>query len=155
MDDPGSLSNLRDIVTAPPVSWWPLAPGWWFVISLAIFAALVIAYQRWARWRRNAYRRAAIAELLNASDDAAVSEILKRAAISGYGRGVGSLAGERWCKWLSESAEEPIPIAVQERLASGVYHSGNKLTPEVLQYARQWITGHRVVQRDTEGQKRT
>ena len=59
----GSLDRLVDITVPEPISWWPLAPGWWVVtaiVLLAIVAALVVMVRR---WRRNAYRRAALAEL--------------------------------------------------------------------------------------------
>lgn len=155
MDDPGSLDNLRDIATGPPVTWWPLAPGWCFVMAVGILAALLLVVGRWIRWKRNAYRRAAMVELVDARDDATIAAILKRVAISAYGRGVGSLVGKRWCDWLSGSVEAPMPLAAQERLTSGVYRSGELLTPELLQFARQWISGHRVAKNSTEGRKRS
>ncbi|GAB5401974.1 MAG: DUF4381 domain-containing protein [Aureliella sp.] len=170
MNDPGSLDNLRDIAVAPPVSWWPLAPGWWFVIAGVLVAAVLFAYRRWVLWRRDEYRRAALAELAEAIDDAMVVQILKRAAITAYGRKVGSLSGDRWCKWLIASSESTITEVARERLACGVYRSGEELTPELLLFARDWIAVHQVARGEIaedrvwenrdhnnsrEGQKRT
>src|SRR5262245_11663928 len=61
--DPASLDNLIDIVTPPPVPAWPPAPGWYVVAAVA---ALLFGWSLWraaVRWRRAAYRRAALAEL--------------------------------------------------------------------------------------------
>lgn len=40
--------TLRDIHTPAGVSLWPLAPGWWFVIALAV---VVVAVLVWLWWR--------------------------------------------------------------------------------------------------------
>lgn len=31
-----SLDNLHNIVVPDPVSWWPLAYGWWFMITVVL-----------------------------------------------------------------------------------------------------------------------
>ena len=43
------LSQLRDIHTPDPVSWWPLAPGWWILIVLII--AAIVALVVWLNKR--------------------------------------------------------------------------------------------------------
>ena len=30
------LDQLRDIHLPEPISWWPLAPGWWLLIIIAL-----------------------------------------------------------------------------------------------------------------------
>ena len=57
--DPASLENLSDIAVPPPVSWWPLAQGWWIVIGIAVIVIAVAVGNMWLRWQANAYRRAA------------------------------------------------------------------------------------------------
>ena len=62
--DLANLANLYDIVVPEPASlWWPLAPGWWAVIGLVFLALILIAWRLAVVWRRNAYRRVALAEL--------------------------------------------------------------------------------------------
>lgn len=36
------MSQLRDIHTPDPVSWWPLAPGWWILMLLVIGAIVTL-----------------------------------------------------------------------------------------------------------------
>lgn len=53
---------LRDIHLPPPVSWWPLAPGWYLVLAAVILVALITAFIIY-RYRQCRLRRAAQAEL--------------------------------------------------------------------------------------------
>ena len=56
------LAELRDIHLPEAVSYWPLAPGWWLLlVSVLLLAGLIVWTVR--RYRRNAYRRAAVREL--------------------------------------------------------------------------------------------
>ena len=41
--DPASLP-LRDIHLPDPVSWWPLAPGWWALLLLLVIFVLSTTY---------------------------------------------------------------------------------------------------------------
>ena len=36
--------ELRDIHLPEPISWWPIAPGWWMVIASLIFITLVLLF---------------------------------------------------------------------------------------------------------------
>ena len=84
--DAASLDNLRDIVESPPVSWWPLAPGWW-VLLIALAIVTIIAVNRiWNQWKANAYRRSALKGLEMANSLAAIDGILKRTALAAYPR---------------------------------------------------------------------
>ena len=66
--DAASLANLHDIVVPPPVSWWPLAWGW-YLLGALLLAALAWGLVRWRRWRlANRYRDLALAELDDLSD---------------------------------------------------------------------------------------
>ena len=56
--DPATLP-LRDIHLPMPVDWWPPAPGWWLVAL--VVASLVAAGV--VRWRRDRFRRFALARL--------------------------------------------------------------------------------------------
>ena len=45
------LAQLYDIRDLDPVSWWPLAPGWWVLIVLALFAAAAAYWRQWTHRR--------------------------------------------------------------------------------------------------------
>ncbi|NVK88722.1 MAG: DUF4381 domain-containing protein [Gammaproteobacteria bacterium] len=38
------LKQLKDIHSPDPVSWWPLAPGWWIIIILLIISIGLLVY---------------------------------------------------------------------------------------------------------------
>ena len=150
--DQASLQNLRDIVTPPPVPWWPLAPGWWLVLMLLALLVAVMALRGWRRWRANAYRRDALRALRKADSLASVAEILKRAALMAASRSrVASLSGSAWVQWLAETGGRTVPPAVSQVLITGIYdESAVANTGELTAFAAQWIRGHRIEDGDTE-----
>ena len=145
MQNAASLDNLRDLAEPPPVSWWPLAPGWWVIAAAATIALGVYLYHAWQRWQANAYRRAALSELRASSTDAQVAEILKRTALCAYSREtVAAMSGERWCRWLGETADVTVSAPVTEALTVGVFQDGARRTHELTQFATHWIRSHRM-----------
>jgi hypothetical protein len=144
--DSASLANLRDIVMPPPVSWWPLAPGWWFLLAVASLFAVLALVHLGRRWRANAYRRAALHELRNAESVAVIAEVLKRAALAATPRTeAASLAGPDWIDWLAKTGGRPVPTAVSEALTIGVYADrGSTQISEVTAYAAEWIRSHKL-----------
>ena len=145
-EDPASLDNLCDIAIGPPVSWWPLAPGWWVVIGIAVVVIAVAAWRVWMRWQANAYRRAALDELGNAKTASAIAELLKRTALAAFPRmDVASLSGSAWCQWLSDTMGREVPTNVTEALTRGVFERTTTVqTDELRGFAAEWITSHRV-----------
>lgn len=144
MPDGSSLDNLRDIAEPVPVSWWPLAPGWWVVIAVTAVTLLAFGYRAWQRWKANAYRRAALAELQSAASDADVAEILKRTALSAFPRtNVTSLTGAEWCRWLSDTGGTDVPDIASQRLTAGVFRDGSSRTRELIEFAKRWINDHK------------
>ena len=154
--DPASLDNLRDIVTPDPVSWWPLAPGWWVVILAGCLLAAIGAWRGVSRWRANAYRREALAKLGSAESIADVACLLKRTALGAYPRSsVASLTGEAWCRFLTESSREPMPQDVSKALTRDLFRHGDSDASDSLRsYAVSWIRNHRLasVSRPTRGE---
>lgn len=57
---------LRDYHLPSPVSWWPPAPGWWWVLFIGLGLAVValLIRKHWLRqaWRRDGRRRLAVIE---------------------------------------------------------------------------------------------
>lgn len=142
-----SLENLHDIVSPPPVPWWPLAPAWYVVLLLALCVLFWLGLHYWKQWRANAYRRAALRELNDARTTKAIAEILKRTALSIAPReSIASLTDPEWIAWLSNRAPKQMPDEVRRQLTEGIYSSGedpSELTT-LRAYAAAWIQHHRV-----------
>ncbi|HIE64294.1 MAG: DUF4381 domain-containing protein [Nitrospira sp.] len=113
----GSALQLRDIHLPDPVSWWPPAPGWWGLITLALLFFLALrAFLKMKKARR--VRVAALKELellsttFTQAQDAhhlvkALSVLLRRICLSYYPRfDVAGLTGEAWLHFLDQHFEE-------------------------------------------------
>lgn len=153
MSDPADLSNLRDIVTPPDVSLWPPAPGWWIVGAALLASAAVLAAMAVLRYRRNAYRRAALVELTGTEHlppgEAAqrITAILKRAALVAYARPeVAELSGDVWLGFLDRTGRtDAFTAGPARRLVSLAYGGGGEasnLRP-IVSGARAWVRRHR------------
>ncbi|WP_428563818.1 MAG: DUF4381 domain-containing protein [Solidesulfovibrio sp. DCME] len=159
------LQNLHDIVVPTPVPWLPPAPGWYALGLTALLFLVwggVVAYRR---WRRNAYRRQALAELAGltsglATDTAAhlllprLSELLKRTALAAYGRAqAASLSGQPWLDFLDSRYGRPLFAGENGRLLLlGPYAPETQLAGispaqvrNLCQAVRAWLAGHRAV----------
>ena len=109
---------LRDLHLPEMTGWWPLAPGWWVLIALAICGFLYLAWQAFQKFQNNAARRKALSQLryLKAeyswSGDATslgirLSELLRRAMLAYAPRDeVAGLTGTSWLQWLDRGLPE-------------------------------------------------
>lgn len=100
------LAKLRDIRLPDPVGWWPLAPGWWALIALAVLVVLVILVLEVRR--RRTVRHVALRELAGLKarlDDQAalpgvateLAVLLRRVVLSGpEARKLAALSGPGW-----------------------------------------------------------
>lgn len=106
---------LRDIHGLDAVPWWPLAPGWWYLLGLVAGLLLVLAFRQWliyygpwTGWRGDARRQLrALKKALSQDDPREVagrlSELLRRIAMARSGRReAASLTGDVWLHWLAE-----------------------------------------------------
>jgi len=147
MNEPAtSLDRLHDIALPPAVAWWPPAPGWYVVFTLALVAAAWMAFRAWKRWQSNAYRREAARELASLESSAAIAELLRRTALAIAPRSViAEKTGAAWLDWLAAHFPEPMPDTVRAQLTTGVYGSpaANHELNVLRDYAARWITRHR------------
>lgn len=130
------LTQLRDIRLPAPVGWWPLAPGWWGLLALAIAVAL------WRVMRRRTTRYLALRELeqTDASDPmqfaTTLSVLLRRVALR-KDRAIGTLKGADWTAFLTERGMDP---AFASHLAEAPY-TNQFDTPPAPDALRQAVAG--------------
>ena len=148
-EDATSLSRLVDIIEPEPVSWWPLAPGWWIVIALAFAGITYAGIRLFLKWRRSAYRRSACSELDRMDEAVTVEEInalLKRTALCAWPRkAVASLNCGSWITFLETNG----PLTTEAAAALGRSYSSRALSVEeannLKNSARDWIKRHRQI----------
>jgi len=144
--DTPTLHQMQDVVLPSPISWWPLAPGWWVLLGGMLIVSLLLLIALHRQWRRNAYRRAGLRELEAAPDIISVTNLLKRIALAVYPREtVASLTGERWIAWLEQTGAESVSANVRPLLIASLYDGwGQGTIPiELRRFARSWIKEHR------------
>jgi hypothetical protein len=143
MSDPADLSNLRDIVLPPEVALWPPAPGWWIVGAALIVVAAILGVAAVAHYRRNLYRRAALAELHRAAPQD-ISSILKRAALVAWPRrDVASLTGAGWLSFLDRTGHTDAFSRGGGRDIETLAYGGGGDVPAARAAARDWLRRHR------------
>lgn len=146
-DDPGSLDRLHDIVTPPPVPWWPPAPGWYAVGAAALALLAFAAWKAVAHWRRNRYRRAALRELDRLPPTgAAVAALLKRTALAAYPRAeVASLTGPAWLAFLNRTGgTDAFTTGPGAALGDAEYTAHPPAADaRLFDLARAWVRDHR------------
>ena len=108
---------LRDLHLPEAIGWWPLAPGWWILIALAVGGLLYLLYRAWRHWRSNLPRRIALRELKKLRSEyrhgadaislsKRLSQLLRRAMLAYASRDeVAGLTGQSWLEWLDRGLE--------------------------------------------------
>lgn len=150
-DDIGSL------IEPVPVQFSLGAPGWYVlgaIVALLILVASVLLYRQ---YKRNLYRRDALAFLTmqqtNLENDSIrllyeASILLKRIVMARYGREHASITGIAWVNFLN-SVCKARPFDEQDGtwISTVVYSSGSDVTTEsvhaYLEKTRKWIKLHR------------
>lgn len=149
---PQLLELMHDLVRPEPVSWMPQTPGWWIALAWSIAVIVILLWHRYRAWRRNRYRREALATLrsieANSVDEKQVAGqiaiLLKRTALAAYSREeVAQLYGSEWAQFLCEAASnDPIIGQSAEQLATAAYRADSD-GKALIAPARRWIKMHR------------
>ena len=115
--------NLRDIHLPEPVSWWPIAPGWWLLLA-ALLILFILVFVARKIYRSKQLKRDINSELENIKQQfqktqnksqlaKALSILLRRANITYYsrsrfnGESIAGLTGEDWLAWLDKTHSRP------------------------------------------------
>ncbi|MEC9196643.1 MAG: DUF4381 domain-containing protein [Pseudomonadota bacterium] len=131
-----AFEQLRDIRLPAPVSWWPLAPGWWALIALSLI--LMAAAIAWNIQRRRTRRYAALREFaalrsrMETEDYSGLATdlaaLIRRVALSAQGRHLASLSEAEWAGAL-EQGRFGLPPDVAGLLAEAPYRNPETLEP--------------------------
>ena len=143
-----SIEQLKELSLPAPVSYWPQTWGWGVLLGVLVVALLVLAGRKWLRWRRDAYRREALARLDSLVDLRELPELLKRVALSmplpmEEQRRIPTLRGAEWQAFLQRHAAGPIPDDLAQQLAELAYGAGPQ-DPQLLAQCKAWVEQHHV-----------
>jgi len=134
------FDQMHDIVMPDPVSWWPLAPGWWVVLLILAIGILWLGVTIYHRWQQNAHRRAALLEL-DHTPPQELSALLKRVCLSEFPRDrVAPLSGQAWLEFLDQTGSTDAFTRGNGRHLIDLSYNPNSTAPDgVKQTVRQWL----------------
>ncbi|PID46406.1 MAG: hypothetical protein CSB47_04375 [Proteobacteria bacterium] len=145
------VEELRDIHLPSEVSWWPLAPGWWGLMLVALLCLFLLF-----KWLRHVQKKKqTIAMIMNALDELEAEEnlddkawlekmstLLRRVAINQHGRQVAAgLVGQDWLAYLDNSGKtEQFSKGEGKVLASSPYQPSAAFDRKALSVlVRNWL----------------
>ena len=107
------LSQLKDIQTPEPVTWWPLAWGWWLIIVLTLVAIYGVIQLLIKRIENNKAKKQAIKMLKHIQNEPhphktviAINDILKRVMLVYITReNIASMNSKQWLDSLNSLTE--------------------------------------------------
>jgi len=150
-----SLDNLNDIIVPPMVGFFPLAPGWYIVLLLALALLFHFAYQKYKAYGKEQYRRDAEEELealndKNRDNTIALLGLAKRVAISAYGREtIVPLDGDTWWDFMEEHSKATVNSDTRASIEKLLYEKNiafdTCVFDAVFLMVSQWIETHKVV----------
>src|ERR1700744_6484859 len=97
------------LIEPPRIAFTFGAPGWDVLGALLLVLAIVIVWLGVRHYKKNRYRRKALALLGSASDPYAINMILKRVAMTAFPRDTSvALRGTEWIAFLNASRRKKI-----------------------------------------------
>lgn len=146
-----SIEQLVELGLPAPVSYWPQTWGWGVLLGALVLALLVLGVRQWLRWRRDAYRREALARLNTLTDLRELPELLKRVALSmpltvQEHQSIPTLTGAHWQAFLQRHAGAPIPEDLSQQLAALAYGAPLPAAQhtQLLAQCKAWVEQHHV-----------
>lgn len=149
--DPESLP-LRDIHLPDPISWWPLAPGWWVLIGVLLIVTPLLVFT-WFWLKQHRVKRAVIREFkaieaqFYVHNDAHVlaqelSKLARRAALAyDPSRATAAITGTQWWHHLARLSDPSIALSsIQSALHQAPYRAYDDIDSNALLHTyRAWI----------------
>ena len=142
------LAQLAPLREPASIGWWPMAPGWWLILVLAIIGLGLVGRWFWRRYRRAHYRRIALSQLrLLRANEATITDInqlLKAAALRAFPpEQVAALHGQRWQAFLLKTCQDLPTDGLSELDSLYAAHSCPATEP-LLVMAEHWVRRHEV-----------
>lgn len=146
------LQDLRDIHYPSPISWWPLAPGW-YVLAVAVLVSAFVLWRwlqtrrRLKQWRQKVFARfddleRGIQHRDRKTSVMALSVFLKQVALGvGDRHHVAGLNGEPWLQFLDQTgATQEFTTGIGRLLLTAPYQPNidNDVTP-LFVLAKAWL----------------
>jgi len=150
------LANLHPLREPALIGWWPPAPGWWILAGLAILGLLALLWFLLRRYRANAYRRQALAQLHELHEafvatrnpgeyTAGINALLKSVALHAYPRrDVAPTNGDAWLQFLNARVRAGERFQADYTSAAYRRESPELDMEQVQRAARNWIKRHEV-----------
>ena len=141
------LKDFGDIVLPADLVWWPIQPGWWVLLALILLACSIYAYRRYRHWRRNAYRREALADLSATDNLRDMNAIIKRAVVAAFPTdSPAMLWGDEWVSFLNSKTSTPCFSGNDAALFSSLLTEPQKNWPQDTESLRDrvqhWLQQH-------------
>lgn len=144
---------LRDIHLPDPISWWPLAIGWWIVLALVIILGLITFFVV-KRKLQPTLKKEAVAKLASIEEAfiqhknpsiclTELSALMRSVIISqDHSKNVAGLTGKAWLEFLDKSLEQPeFSQGVGKLLLDGPYRPVNDSNEvsQLIQLCHKWV----------------
>jgi len=148
MNPEALLEQLAPLREPAEIGWWPLAPGWWAVLLIAVIAVAFAARWYWQRRRKRHYRRRALIELqlLRESQSAvdALNRLLKAAALRAYpDQPVAALHGHSWLEFLCRTCPK-LRVDQLQDLEAPYQAQPPSISEYLFDAAECWLKRHEV-----------
>lgn len=143
-----NLPEIRDIHFPDGVSFFPLAPGWWFLSGALIVLFLAIFTILWVIKRSRKYFAEKTLRAINTDSPVLaaveISELLKRICVLKY-KDASTLYGQEWIDFLNShnkkhlSADAAALLMLAPFMKSDDSHYTTDEAVEIKAFAKEWI----------------
>lgn len=144
---------LRDIHLPDPISWWPLAAGWWLIGGIVLIAIIIAAVIYWKITKPNLKKEASktldqIEASFNTTEDAPqclseLSAFLRRVTLSrNASYKSAGITGTDWLQLLDQSLGAPeFSQGIGQILLHGPYQPrvNNEEVSQLIQLCKKWV----------------
>ena len=152
------LNDLIETEAPNGISWWPQTVGWQIVLLITVLVIISKLIKKWQQYKRNAYRRDAIAWLEHLPPFEDINQqpvfrelpsLLRKVALGGYNRSeVTQLTGQAWLAWLNQQCHKTcFSLEQSEALKQLAFDPNVTLSvtdmAQLILQIRLWIEHHR------------